>query len=222
MIILTVIIVLLVCLAPVYEVASADSLSDKPVILLSGTDNGDRTVTVSAKLIRNSGVSDLVLDLDYPTEAMTLIGLTRGDALPTLEMIHTGTNTEQGYGIMPFKLMYDLNGKSYDNDHSTGVLVNLQFKVKDEVKNGKYTVTFRNTTNCAIYYENYESYSKNIIVDPVIIEVKPGGLDVRTESGDSKNNTVKIVAISVSSTAAVAIIIVAAVLIKRKRLWTKI
>ena len=129
------------------------------VSIESKTVHRGQTFELQIYLNHNPGLVSLMLELEYDKTAMELVGVSHGDALLTHSFTTTNTETEEGFSITPFRMLWD--GRAQDK--STGVLVTLTFESKVDAEIGDYpiTVTFdRENTNaeygvpCEVQIEN--------------------------------------------------------------------
>ncbi len=198
---------------------SAANLSDNAVIVLSGETDGEK-VSVNAVLIQNTGLNGLTLEISYDTDAMTLINVEKGAALSSLEYMTTNVDTEQGYGIIPFKI----NWSGDENDASTGRLFNMEFSVKDNIQDGKYTVTLKAEKNkSATYILDGDAHTKNVLINGVQVEIKGSKpQSVEEETTGNNSNILLWVSVSVAVLAVSGLVVLTIFKIKGKKSWTKI
>ena len=96
-----------------------------------------QTFEVEVYLDQNSGLVSLMLELEYDKTVMELVGIVRGDALSSHTFTTTNVDTDEGYLVSPFYLLWD--GRA--QDHSVGKLVTLKFMSKIDAEIGDYPVT---------------------------------------------------------------------------------
>ena len=96
-----------------------------------------QTFNIDVDLTDNEGLISLYLTLDYDSSAMKLVNAEQGVALNSLTFTHTNTQTEVGYGILPFNMLWD--GKTSDN--SNGNLLRLTFESFSTAETGVYPIT---------------------------------------------------------------------------------
>ncbi len=96
-----------------------------------------QTFTLNAYLQKNTGLVAMVLELKYDKTAMSLVGVKRGDALTTHTFTTTNTETEEGYSVEHFKMLWD--GTTQDN--TTGLLVEFTFESKLSAPVGDYPIS---------------------------------------------------------------------------------
>ena len=198
---------------------SAAELSDNAVIALSG-EIDDENVSVDAVLIQNTGLNGLTVEISYDTNIMTLTNVTRGSGLSSLDYITTNVETEKGFGIIPFKI----NWSGDKNDESTGLLFNMSFSVKENVRDGKYFLTLKTERDqSATYIAGDDIATKNVLINGVQVEIigsKPKAVEEVISQGEV--NVLLWVSLSVAAVAVISLIVVIILKIKGKRSWTKI
>ena len=93
------------------------------VLVMKGREDYDtQEIEIDVTVEENAGVCGMLLSLDYDTSVFTLIDLEYGTAFSSLAPIHTNTQTDEGYGIYPFKITY----LGEENDTSTGKMMTLR------------------------------------------------------------------------------------------------
>ena len=118
------------------------------VLIMKGKENVEtQEIEIDVMVEENTGVCGMLLSLEYDTSVFTLVGLEYGTVFSSLYPIHTNTETEQGYGIYPFKISY----QGEENDTSTGHMMTLRFRVKDNVPDGSYTIALRYERNRDVF-----------------------------------------------------------------------
>ena len=117
--------------------ASASNTELPEVRVAQKTVHRGQTFTLQIYLDKNPGLISLTLDLEYDKTVMELVGVTRGDALTAHTFTTTNTETDAGFLITPFRLLWD--GRT--QDLTTGVLVTLTFESKIDATIGDYPVT---------------------------------------------------------------------------------
>jgi len=197
--------------------ASAAELSDSAVIVLSGEIDGEK-VTVNADLVQNTGLNSLTLEISYNANAMTLINVEQGVALPSLDYMTTDPETEKGYGITPFIINWFGN----ENDATSGLLFKMEFAVKENVEDGKYTITLKADRNrSATYISDDGDKTKSVLINGVQVEIK--GSKPQTVVPDQNNTNILLwVSLGVAAVAVTGLIVLIVLKIKGKRSWTKI
>lgn len=207
--------------------ASAAELSDNAVIALSGKVDGE-TVSVDAYLYENTGLSTLSVELIYDADAMTLENVEQGGALSSRHYMTTDVNTEKGYGINPFRINYFYKDKTpgRENDKSTGLLFNMKFSVKENIQDGKYTVTLKTLeNNPPTYFEDGEDKPKKALINGVQVEIKgskPQTVEEEIPETSNKPSALLWISISVAAVAVSGLVVLTVIKIKGKRSWTKV
>lgn len=122
-----------ISITPVY--ANENNL---PLISVeSKTIHRGQTFDVDVNLSKNTGLISLLLKIDYDETVMTLTDVIRKDALSSLKYTTTNVDTELGYKVKPFTILFD--GK--DIDSSNGLLLTLVFDSNIEANTGLYPIT---------------------------------------------------------------------------------
>ena len=208
---------------PVQEVAYAAEESDAAVITMSAT-TSDKEVAVTVDLRQNTALSGLTVEVSYDASAMTLTGVERGKALSSLDYITSNPNTDKGYAITPFKIMWSGD----ENDFSTGTLVKLRFAIKENAQDGEYVISLRTSgSNNATYLEGKEVKTKNVLIDGTKIRIENDTVTAvitdETENEDEKKpNVALIVSLSVAGAAVLAGTVVLVLKLKGKKTWKKV
>ena len=117
--------------------AAENDPTDLPLVRVENkTVHRGQTFELEIFLDQNPGLIALMLELEYDKTAMELVGISHGDALVSHTFTTTNTNTEDGFSITPFRMLWD--GREQDN--TTGVLVTLTFESKIDAEIGDYPV----------------------------------------------------------------------------------
>ena len=117
--------------------AAGNDTTDLPVVRVENkTVHRGQTFELQIYLDKNPGLVSLMLEIEYDKSAMKLVGVSRKDALGTHTFTTTNTETEEGFLISPFRMLWD--GRTQDK--STGVLVTLTFESNVEADIGDYPV----------------------------------------------------------------------------------
>ena len=135
----------------IYVSAAEQSDSALPIVRVEKkTVHRGQTFEVRIYLDQNPGLVSLMLDLEYDKTAMELVGITRGDALSTHTFTTTNTDTDEGFLISPFLMLWD--GRTQDS--STGVLATLTFESKVDAETGDYPIIVNyDKQNTKVEYE---------------------------------------------------------------------
>ncbi len=143
-----------------FNIAKAETEEIPKITVESKTVHRGQTFTLCAYLEKNTGLVAMVLDLKYDKSAMSLVGVERGDGLKSHTFTTTNTETDEGFLIEPFRLLWD----GTTQDTTTGLLVTFTFESKLSAPKGDYPVTLiydSNNTN--------SEYGK-----PVAVEIENG------------------------------------------------
>ena len=145
--------------SPMYVLAAEGNT----VLVMKGRENTQtQEIEIDVTVEENTGVCGMLLTLEYDTSVFTLTGLEYGTAFSSLSPIHTNTETDEGYGIYPFKITY----LGEENDTSIGKMMTLRFSVKDNVPDGSYTITLKHDRDKDVtYLKNNEILTKNLLID---------------------------------------------------------
>lgn len=208
---------------------SISAAEGNTVLVMDGwqdTESRELEIVVSVK--ENAGVASMLLSLEYDTSAFTLTDVEYGSALSSLSPIHTNTETTEGYGIYPFKISY--LGEA--NDTSTGTMMTLRFKIKDDAPDGNYIITFKCDRDKEVsYLEEGRILTRNLLINGAKITME--GKSVSKIESDSeetlppdstKSNTVTVIVISCVAVFAVGGTALLLMLKKRKikKKWIKL
>ena len=141
--------------------------NENTVLVMKGRVNEEtQEIEVDVTVEENTGVCSMLLSLDYDTSVFTLTNLEYGDALSSLSPIHTNTETDQGYGIYPFKINY----LGEENDTTIGHMMTLHFRVREDAPDGSYTITLKYTRDQDVsYFKGNEMLTKNLLIDGALI-----------------------------------------------------
>ena len=165
---LTLSLVLTMAFASPMQILAAEE--GNTVLVMKGREQSvDHEIEIDVVVEENSGVSSMLLSLEYDTSVFTLTDLEYGTAFSSLSPIHTNPDTEKGYGIYPFMISY-LGEK---NDTSTGHMMTLRFRVKENAPNGSYHITFKYERDKAVsYLKDGKILTKNLLIDGAEITLK--------------------------------------------------
>ncbi len=134
----------------------ADSTVLPKITVEHKTVHRGQTFELNVTLDENPGLTAMLLEITYYKSVMSLVGIERGDALETHTFTPTNTDTDEGFLIEPFRLLWD--GTTQDN--TTGLLITLTFESKITAPLGVYPV------NLTYDAKNTNSeYNKPIAVD---------------------------------------------------------
>ena len=165
---LTLSLVLTMAFASPMQILAAEE--GNTVLVMRGREQSvDNEIEIDVIVEENAGVSAMLLSLVYDTSVFTLIDLKYGVAFSSLSPIHTNTETDQGYGIYPFMISY----LGDENDTSTGNMMTLRFRVKENAPDGSYPITFKYERDKAVsYLKDGKILTKNLLIDGAEITLK--------------------------------------------------
>ncbi|HAE88389.1 MAG TPA: hypothetical protein DCG79_00790 [Clostridiales bacterium] len=152
---------ILVCMALPVQVTLAEAT---PVLLLSGKmENGEAVVT--ATLRNNEGISEMLLNLEYDREKLTLAECKQEQALSGLEMLPSGS-----YDIYPYAISWSGDA----NDSSVGKLLTLRFSVKDGAEGDAFVRFTYKRDRDVVYRAGGEYKTRNLMADTLTIKLASG------------------------------------------------
>ena len=117
--------------------AESDTTALPMVRVENKTVHRGQTFELRIYLDQNPGLLSLMLELEYDKTALELVGISHGNALSTHTFTTTNTDTEDGFLITPFRMLWD----GREQDRTTGVLATLTFESKIEAETGDYLVS---------------------------------------------------------------------------------
>ena len=200
------------------------------VLVMKGREQSvENEIEIDVVVEENSGVSGMLLSLEYDTSVFTLTDLEYGTAFSSLSPIHTNTETEQGYGIYPFKISY----LGDENDTSTGNMMTLRFRIKENAPDGSHHITFKYERDKDVsYLKDGKILTKNLLIDGAEITLKADKVvkietypdDQRQDPLDSNPIMLWILGAIGASVIIVGCTVLISVLVKhnKQKKWTKI
>lgn len=200
-----------------------EQLSDNIVIYFTTSAN-DGNIDISAKINSNSGITNMLLTLEYDESVVEFVGYDKGVALQNLDLMTTNTQTEQGYSIKPFN--FNWFSENVTNDFSVGEFLKLHFVLRDDAPNGNYRITLSYVRDRDIsYVDGDELKTKNAVIGEVRFEVKNNAItDFDDINADEDSSVLLIVGISAGLVIVIGASIFVAVSIKnkKKKKWVKV
>ena len=157
----------------IYASAAEQSESTLPMVRVEEkTVHRGQTFEIRIYLDQNPGLISLMLDLEYDKTAMELVGVTRGDALNTHTFTTTNTDTDEGFLISPFRMLWD--GRTQDS--STGAIAILAFESKVDAQTGDYPIIVNyDKQNTKVEYEK----TCDVLIDNGLVTLIKGEYSVR-------------------------------------------
>lgn len=128
--------------------AFAESSYTPKVEVESKTVHRGQTFSIDVELSENEGLTSMFLSLDYDNEVMTLTNVIQGNALGSLTMTLTNVETEEGYSIKPFNILWD----GRNSDKTNGTILTFIFDSNIDATIGDYPITLtydKQNTNTA-------------------------------------------------------------------------
>jgi len=126
-------------LSPQKEFKSVYADNLPTVTMENKTVHRGQTFSIDVSLDNNLGFTSLCLVLEktnFDSSVFTLVEVVRQDALSTLTYTQTNTDTEFGYNVNSFRMVWD----GRDQDFSNGTLVTLVFESNIEAEVGEYHI----------------------------------------------------------------------------------
>ena len=165
-VILTLCVILIAVLASPLHVFAAQG---NTVLLMHSREMAEgKELEIDVVVEENSGVSGMLLSLEYDASALSLTGLEYGPALSSLSPLHTNTDTPDGYAVYPFKLTY----LGEENDTSTGRMMTLRFRVKEDAADGVYTIALQHERDRDVtYLADGEIRTKNLLIGDATVTI---------------------------------------------------
>lgn len=202
----------------------AASLSDSVIIQLTES-HTDKQIDIKAKLISNSGISGMTLELMYDREIFDYVGYDAGQALSELDLMTTDLSSNASLPVR-----FNWFSQNIINDTSTGNFLTVHLKLRDNAKSGKYEVKFRYGNGDISYIaEDGVPHSKKAIISKASIKINENGISNATiveENPIIDTSTLILIigisAISLSATVATIVIIKLKKSNKRKKDWLEI
>ena len=125
-----------------------------------------QTFSVDISISNNIGLTSLMLSIDYDSNAMVLKNVIQKEALSTLTLTTTNTDTIEGYSVRPFNILWD--GK--DRDYSNGTIVTLIFDSYLDAPVGEYSIS--------VTYNEENTNAQYMVPTPV--EINGGTINLIT------------------------------------------
>lgn len=203
----------------------AASLSDSLILQLTETHTEDQ-IDVNVRLVTNSGITGMTLELVYNRSIFEYNGYERGSALGNLDLISTGSSAEVS---SPIK--FNWMSQSVRNDFSEGNILKIHLKLKPNAQSGKYEVGFNYDNGDITYVDNTNNLSsKSAIISKAVIDVtesKISGTEIVEEQvvDNSKIDSLLILGVVVfvaTAATATTLIVIRKKRKERKKNWLKI
>lgn len=194
-----------------YAYYRVSSLSDSVVIQLTET-HTDNQIDINVRLITNTGILGMTLELQYRKDIFEFKGYERGSALSNLDLISTDLSSDT---TLPIRFNW-FNNDSY-NDFTQGTILKLHFTLKQNISRGGYEIGFKYNQGDITYIENGNANSKSAIISKAVVNVSENKISkteiVEDSNDNSSSSWIWILGISLL----VCSILVAAVLIVLKK-----
>lgn len=206
------------------SIVFAASLSDSIILQLTET-HTDSQIDINVKLVTNTGISAMTLELVYNKNIFEYNGYEKGTALNDLDLMSTNLSTNPS---LPVK--FNWFNQNPENDFSTGNLLKLHFALKSDIPNQEYEIGFKYNDGDITYIDKNNPNSKSAIISKAVINITENKITETeiVETPTENNNTAKLLLIigSVVLTISVVAAIVLIIKIKKKKRgrknWLKI
>ncbi len=204
-------------IAPI-SAASAEISADSLIMTLAESHDEDE-INVDLKMVTNTGVYAMALELVYDKNVFEYLGYERGEALEKLDLMQTDLSKDK---TLPVKFSWLVTGRQMENDDSVGVILKLKFALKQGAKRGKYSIGFKYNDGNIAYIANGNVVKKSAIIGSKV-SVSVAGHEISdTEIVENTNqedgNGWLIAGIAVASAAVIAIVTILIIrTIKKKR-----
>ena len=219
-----IVLAILCCFPTPIKTVRADS-SDSLVILLL-ENHSENEIDIDVKMVTNTGVSGMTLELQFNRKVFEYVGYERGEALAELDLMATNLSVDN---TLPVKFNWFRNGGDFKNDVSTGIILKLRFRLRDGAKSGKYDIAFKYGTGDISYVENENVASKSAIISKAVVTISNNnisGAEIVEDVNQSGISGLLIASIVVASLAIVAFAVLISIKIIRKKRgdnnWSKI
>ena len=206
------------------NVVYAANLSDNVVIQLTET-HTDNQIDIKAKLVTNTGISGMTLELVFNRDIFEYVGYDAGTALSSLDLITTDTSESSS---LPIKFNWLFQNRI--NDTSVGSFLTVHLRLKDDAKSGKYEVKFKHESGDICYIDGDGiSHAKKAIISKAVVNISDNKISqakIYEENQKIDTSTLILIlgisAISFSATVATIIIIRIKRTKRKKKDWLEI
>ena len=147
-----------------YGVLAEESYYTPVITTEEKTVHRGQAFSIKVNLKDNEGLISLGLSLSYNKTVMRLIDAQRGEALDSLTFTVTNSQTDLGYGIVPFNMLWD--GRTPDN--TNGDLVVFTFESFADAPVGTYPIT--------LTYE--PDNTRSDYGEPIFVDVLSGSVNL--------------------------------------------
>ena len=219
---LVAVILLLLSVSTTAGTVFAASLSDRLIIQLTET-HTESQIDINVKLVTNTGVSGMTLELLYNQNVFEFNGYDRGTALENLDLISTDLSVDP---TLPVK--FNWLTQNVSNDFSTGTILTIHFNLKPNSSSGEYEIGFKYNTGDIIYIDNYHTQSKSAIISKAVVNISENKItDTKIVEASTHGDTnwfliIGVSAIAISIVTATTLIIMKNKRKKRKKNWLEI
>ena len=200
----------------------AASLSDSLIMRLTET-HTESQIDINVKLVKNTGVSGMTLELFYNKDVLEYSGYERGTALDSLDLISTNLDNNS---TLPIK--FNWYSQNVENDFSTGNILKLHFTLRPDAPSGEYEIGFKFNDGDIMYIENSNTNTKSAIIDKAVVNIADNKISDTEIVEDSKGGMSAILIIGIVAVAVSAVVATIVVIFKikkekaRKKNWLEI
>ena len=174
----------------------AAKLSDNLIMRLTET-HTESQIDINVKLVTNTGVSGMTLELVYDKNVFVYDGYQKGAALESLDLMSTDLSENP---TLPVK--FNWFSQNASNDFSTGNILKLHFHLKPNAPAGEYEIGFRYNNGDIIYIDNSPANSKSAVISKAVVNIAENKISDTAIVEEAKHTNVflilGIVAISIS------------------------
>ena len=202
---------------------SAASLSDSIVLQLTET-HTESQIDINVRLVTNTGISSMTLELVYDKEVFEYKGYEEGNALADMDLMVTDLSVNPD---LPVK--FNWFNQNVVNVFTTGNILKLHFNLKPNCPSGDYKIGFKYGSGDIVYIENNNPATKSALISQAVIVVSKNKITKTEiiESEDDNNNLGLVIAIVAAASVCVitvtTLVIVNSIRKKRKKKnWIKI
>ena len=204
-------------------IVHADGLKDSIYLQLTES-HTDSQVDINVKLVTNTGISGMTLELVYDKEIFEYKGYDPGTTLSEMDLVVTDLTTNPD---LPVK--FNWFSQNLENVFSEGIILKLHFNLKPDSPNGDYNIGFKFNNGDIVYTDNNGvSAAKSAVIKQAVVGVSENKI-TEADEAEEKDNNKTLVVVGIVTGVSVPIIVLAAILIikkikkkREKKNWVKI
>jgi|GEM_PF-4621737 len=152
---------------------TADAVSSGSLVMVLVESHDSDKIEIQVRMIQNTGVSAMTLELVYDKNVFDFIDYEKGPALSDLDLISTDLGEDK---TLPIKFNWLYKGNDFKNDESVGTILILNFKLKDNVESGKYAISFNHGDGDIAYVDNGNVEAKSAIISQALVTVSDNAI----------------------------------------------